>query len=185
MLRLLTKKRLSLHSRWLQGADSDPQAKIGCTPLHRAAEQGHLEVCTYLQGKGADINFQDRGKGWTPLLLAALHGRGEVCTFLVESAADVNTCNRYGETSLHMAAQPGHVEIVKLLLTKGADATLQQVRWCCCRMLASRTTTAAATAAAAAPLPYCYAIFPKHSSISLPAPPSLPPALRSNIHLTS
>jgi len=110
-----------------KGGHPDPQAKIGCTPLHRAAEQGHLEVCKYLQLKGADVNFQDRGKGWTPLLLAALHGRLEVCHFLVDCRANVNACNRYAESCLHMAAQPGHVDIVKLLLQKGADATVQQV----------------------------------------------------------
>lgn len=108
------------------GAHPDPQAQIGCTPLHRAAEQGHLDVCKFLQSKGADINFQDRGKGWTPLLLSALHGRVEVCKFLLTCGADVKSRNCYGESSLHMAAQPGHVELVKMLLSAGADPTVQQ-----------------------------------------------------------
>ena len=33
---------------------------------------------------------------------------------------------RYGETALHLAAEPGHVNVVKLLLHAGADVTIRQ-----------------------------------------------------------
>jgi len=45
---------------------------------------------------------------------------------LLTCGADVKTRNCYGESALHMAAQPGHVELVKMLMSAGADPTVQQ-----------------------------------------------------------
>jgi hypothetical protein len=46
-------------------------------------------------------------------------------TALLDQGADVNAKFRYGATALFKAAERGHVEIVKLLLARGADATVK------------------------------------------------------------
>ena len=46
-------------------------------------------------------------------------------TALLDQGADVNAKFRYGTTALFKAAERGHVEIVKLLLARGADATVK------------------------------------------------------------
>ena len=40
---------------------------------------------------------------------------------LVENGADVTAKDKYGQTPLHLAANGGHVDIVKLFLDKGTD----------------------------------------------------------------
>jgi hypothetical protein len=53
--------------------------------------------------------------------------RGDLAatTALLDQGADVNAKFRYGTTALFKAAERGHVEIVKLLLTRGADASVK------------------------------------------------------------
>jgi hypothetical protein len=53
--------------------------------------------------------------------------RGDLAatTALLDQGADVNAKFRYGTTALFKAAERGHVEIVKLLLAHGADATVK------------------------------------------------------------
>jgi hypothetical protein len=46
-------------------------------------------------------------------------------TSLLDQGADVNAKFRYGTTALFKAAERGHVEIVKLLLARGADVTVK------------------------------------------------------------
>jgi hypothetical protein len=46
-------------------------------------------------------------------------------TKALEQGADVNAKSRYGATSLTFAADRGHVEVVKLLLERGADMNVQ------------------------------------------------------------
>ena len=53
--------------------------------------------------------------------------RGDLAatTALLDQGAEVNAKFRYGTTALFKAAERGHVEIVKLLLARGADATVK------------------------------------------------------------
>ena len=53
--------------------------------------------------------------------------RGDLAatTALLDQGADVNAKFRYGTTALFKAAERGHLEIVKLLLVRGADATVK------------------------------------------------------------
>jgi hypothetical protein len=53
--------------------------------------------------------------------------RGDLAatTALLDQGADVNARFRYGTTALFKAAERGHVEIVKLLLARGADASVK------------------------------------------------------------
>jgi ankyrin repeat protein len=46
---------------------------------------------------------------------------------LLEYGADVNAKTRDGLTALHLSAQNGHLEIVKLLLEHGADVNSETV----------------------------------------------------------
>jgi ankyrin repeat protein len=57
---------------------------------------------------------------------AAFHGHGRLCQFLIENGADVNhALSDTGETPLHAALckpdSPAHTEVVRVLLTAGAD----------------------------------------------------------------
>jgi ankyrin repeat protein len=53
------------------------------TPLHHAAQYGHLKVVKLLLDKGADINARDKDN-MTPSQLAAKVGYKEVSDLLIE-----------------------------------------------------------------------------------------------------
>ena len=46
-------------------------------------------------------------------------------TALLDKGADVNAKFRYGTTALFKASERGHTEIVKILLARGADASVK------------------------------------------------------------
>ena len=71
------------------GADFNAFDDLGCTPLHHAIEQGHVEIALALLAAGADVNAHDAARiGETPL--GHVVGDCSVATakFLMEHGAD-------------------------------------------------------------------------------------------------
>ncbi len=56
---------------------------------------------------------------------SARSGDAANVTALLDRGADVNAKFRYGATALFKAAERGHTEVVKVLLARGADATIK------------------------------------------------------------
>ena len=68
------------------------------TPLHYAAENGHLSVVEYLVNQKADINAASNGfKSGTPLHYAAKNGHLSIVEYLVDQKADINAKNTHVE----------------------------------------------------------------------------------------
>jgi ankyrin repeat protein len=55
----------------------------------------------------------------------AFKGEGAIAQRLIAAHCDVNARNGAGQTALMMASMFGQMEVVKLLLTNGANLTLQ------------------------------------------------------------
>ncbi|KAI1210126.1 ankyrin repeat-containing domain protein [Annulohypoxylon truncatum] len=55
-------------------------------------------------------------------------GHEEVTKFLLESGADPNVRNKENQTALHWAAVSGNPRIVSLILSKGAESSIQDIR---------------------------------------------------------
>ncbi|KAJ1397539.1 ankyrin repeat-containing domain protein [Ochromonadaceae sp. CCMP2298] len=128
-------------------ADTEAKDHHGHTALHWASQKGHLEVVRLLLKKGANIEAENEA-GQTPLNIAEDDATREVLrqhkaktkrlgdairrgdvgavrTLLSGSAGSVagfiNGGDKYGITALHKVSKEGHIELVRLLLEKGAD----------------------------------------------------------------
>ena len=107
------------------------------TPLHYAAREGHTAVVNLLVANGARID-QPEANGVRPLLLAIMNDHAETARYLIEHGADVNADDWYGraplwaavdarnveldgELNAQFADRAGALEIIQLLLARGAN----------------------------------------------------------------
>lgn len=91
---------LAVKALLAEGKFVDSVGDFGRTPLHLAAEAGHLEVLRLLLDAGADVNARD--------------------TRIPKSRPRDVIDNLVGRTALIYASERGHLDVVKLLLARGA-----------------------------------------------------------------
>ncbi len=108
---------------------TDPQEVLD-EALVWACKSGRLAVLERLVKAGARINA-DPYRG-TPLIWAAVCNHPETVAWLLDHGANINQKATFGGpthgqgiTALHMAAQNGHLAMVKLLVERGADRYLK------------------------------------------------------------
>jgi ankyrin repeat protein len=137
-------------------ADLNKPSGDGSTAMLVAIQNGHYGVARYLVEKGADINKANE-KGWTPLYLTVKHRNLETgtipvpnqnqafdfITLLLDRNVDVNARIGFnteirngqratwfeedGATAFMRAALCGDIEVMRLLLAKGADPKIPTV----------------------------------------------------------
>ena len=96
------------------------ETSTGESALHIVARGRDLNWLTYLLGKGARPDVQDRN-GTTPLGVAAQLGWVQGAEMLLRGRAAVDMPNNRGETPLILAVQARDAAMVRLLLGKGAN----------------------------------------------------------------
>nr|CAH7726410.1 unnamed protein product [Callosobruchus chinensis] len=107
-------KLLINHNADLYRVDNDSSS-----PLHRAAENGKLEIVRYIIDKKLyNIDTVNNDKR-TPLLLAAQNGHLEIVKFLVDKGADFFLRDKFGFTPLERAIDRGHEKVKEYLEEKG------------------------------------------------------------------
>ncbi|TMS18641.1 Histone-lysine N-methyltransferase EHMT2 [Larimichthys crocea] len=106
------------------GAQVDAQDKDLRTPLLEAIINNHIEVARYLFQNGACV-YHVEEDGYTGLHHAAKLGNLEIVNMLLETGqVDVNAQDSGGWTPIIWAAEHKHVEVIKSLLNRGADVTI-------------------------------------------------------------
>ncbi len=92
------------------------------TPLLLAVQAGHTSLVGQLLSMGADLSARDwNGRG--ALHLAAWYDREETATYLLRRRMSPEDRDGTGSTPLHLAAERGHLGMVRLLLEHGASRT--------------------------------------------------------------
>jgi ankyrin repeat protein len=98
----------------------------GMTPLLFAARNGDAATAKLLLAAGADPN-DALPDGTSAVVLAAHSGQGNVAFTLLEKGADPNAMGS-GYTALHAAALRSDLNLVKALLTHGADPNIRMTK---------------------------------------------------------
>lgn len=115
-------------------------AQGGLTALHFAARQGSAAAVHALVESGVNVNLASPGDHASPLLIALINGHFDLAAYLIEKGADPNLVSDAGVAPLYavlnvqwapIAAYPqpraylqqshGYLDMLKLLLDKGAD----------------------------------------------------------------
>lgn len=101
------------------GADVEARLR-GSTPLYDAARKGNMEILYLLIERGADVNAISHGE--TPLLKVVAMNNLKFAKALIAKGAKVNIADEHlGNTPLHYAVMKKNPEMIKLLLSSGAD----------------------------------------------------------------
>jgi ankyrin repeat protein len=92
--------------------DADSRNSEGHTSLHIASHSGHVDVCSFLLSRSADVRACD-SEGVSALLLSSSSGTLDVFRFLCAfDSSLLNVCSSGGQTALHKASAGGHLQIV-------------------------------------------------------------------------
>ncbi|RDW90052.1 uncharacterized protein DSM5745_01827 [Aspergillus mulundensis] len=95
----------------------------GMNPLSLAASHGQTHTIKQLLRYGVPPDLTDDSVQQTALHVAALRGFDDIVGILIDSGCSVNAQDAQGLTALACAAL-GHLDIVQLLLSRGADPNI-------------------------------------------------------------
>lgn len=105
-----------------KGANINAATKSGYTALAFATMKNDSKAVRLLIKAGADPNYALPDKDKTKMLpLSAAYDSTEAAIALLDGGANPNVADRRGRTPLHIAAQEGSLELVRKLVSKGAD----------------------------------------------------------------
>ena len=104
------------------GINVNIRDKYNDMALHHASKRGYKDIVQLLLEHGALVNDADCDN--SPLELAVLYNHYEIIQLLLSYEANPNTFDFVGLTALHLAAEKGDIEILKLLLDKGGKVDI-------------------------------------------------------------
>lgn len=107
------------------GCDGSERDLNGNMALHRMSYDPEIkpkpviESLVLLQEHGMPLEARDLDEA-TALLSSAYHGKISIAECLLDHGADIHSADNAGYIALHCAAQEGHLEMLALLISKGA-----------------------------------------------------------------
>jgi len=107
------------------GVKATTVSKSGQNVLHYLVRKpAQSEIIKYFLAKGVDANTADED-GLTPLMNAAASNREtEVFALLLPAVKNINQATSSGQTAFTMAVKSNSLEVIGLLIEKGADVKL-------------------------------------------------------------
>ena len=104
--------------------DLEARGSFGRTPFLLAAQKGHLDILKLLKENGANASVTDKN-GHNALHFACMMGKTETVNWLLKKC-NINLeakDNWYKRTPFLLAAEKGHLEILKALKAYGASVS--------------------------------------------------------------
>ena len=86
------------------------------TPLHLAAQVGHIRICKLILEEVEERSPRENLQGDTPLHYAARKGHLEVYKLIADSVQDKNPVDKYGNTPFHSFARKGNFAACKFIM---------------------------------------------------------------------
>ncbi|XP_070566698.1 serine/threonine-protein phosphatase 6 regulatory ankyrin repeat subunit B-like [Ptychodera flava] len=120
------------HDHFLRELNDVQKVEDSFEEIHKAARKGDESDIRELYGNGADVNAVAKELKITPLYMACGAGKLDAVRVLIELGADVTMrSGDHGGTCLHRAAEWGHYDIVKHLITEGhfTDVDIRNVKY--------------------------------------------------------
>ena len=93
--------------------EKNPRDCRGVTPLHLAADNGHLDIYKLIF-ENVDKKNPTSDDGNAPLHYAAIGGHLNVCKFIMAHIEDMNPKNSEGETPMDIAKERNQIYIIQL-----------------------------------------------------------------------
>jgi ankyrin repeat protein len=91
--------------------------KLGWSPIHYAATNGHLEITQFLMANGAQINALSPSET-TPLMMSIGSGNDQLIKYLLDNGADLRMRNHEGYTAIDVAQLFGKDDIRDGLMSR-------------------------------------------------------------------
>ncbi|XP_067136066.1 GA-binding protein subunit beta-1 isoform X4 [Centruroides vittatus] len=96
---------------------------LGTSPLHMAAQYGHLATAEVLLRAGISRDARTKVDR-TPLHVAGQEGHVEIVELLLRHGADIEAKDMLKMTPLHWAVERGNISVIHSLLRHGADVNI-------------------------------------------------------------
>jgi ankyrin repeat protein len=146
----MIKSAARIQAPWLAAARAKGREGYPPTQLMLAVVQGNEQRVRELVAAGAPLDLVDVG-GWSALYWASLQGYVRIAKLLLDGkyegkGADINLQVNGGCTPLMRACFYGHEAVVRLLLERGAIASLRDTSGSTALSLARRSKRAAIVA---------------------------------------
>ncbi|KAJ4024596.1 hypothetical protein NW752_003163 [Fusarium irregulare] len=118
---LLIPKLISDHAKFLNSRDPVPRDSMGRTPLHLAVTGSSNKVSDWIVHQRKELLYVEDNFGRVPLHYCASVSN---CELLLSRGSTINHTDRHGMTALHLACYDGSTELVRCLLRRKPDLSL-------------------------------------------------------------
>lgn len=113
-------------------------APVHASAIHQAALMGDLAKIRTLATKDPSVVNKRDENGLTPLFWCVYADQPEAASLLLDLNASIDATDNSRESALHVAVALGTTEMVRLLVSRGAELSLKDGNGCTPAMIAER-----------------------------------------------